>query len=150
MLLDPPITKKDIANTYPPPDASLDCSNLVAHLKQRKKDDDSLDYNIHLESEGTLNLVFFVLKAGKEVMGQQGSDTVLLFDTKRGTNLYGHKLGCFCTIDTEDKTRVVAATFLLSEDVESFAWAFKRFEPAFGAPPKLMQLWASYLLYRYL
>jgi len=51
---------------------------------------------------------------------------VLMYDTKHGTNKFGLNLGCFTTIDSAGKSRVLAATFLY-ESEESFDWAFKKF-----------------------
>jgi MULE transposase domain len=80
-----------------------------------------------------------LLKDGKEeILLQQGSETVILFDTKHGTNQYGHKLGCFCTIDAHGKTHIIAAVFLLFEDEDSFMWAFKAFQEAFSVAPKII------------
>jgi MULE transposase domain len=136
--LDIPITfmKKDVANLYPSENKSLDCSQCIEHLQQCKKDDDTLNYSFYTEEDGTLERIFFVLKDGKDILLQQGSETVILFDTKHGTNQYGHKLGCFCTIDAHGKTRIIAAVFLLFEDEDSFMWAFKAFQEAFSVAPK--------------
>ena len=136
--IDVTFMKKDVANMYPSENKSLDCSECIEHLQQRKKDDDTLDYIFYTEEDGTLERIFFVLKDGKEILLQQGSDTVILFDTKHGTNQYGHKLGCFCTIDAHGKTRIIAAVFLLFEDENSFNWTFKAFEDAFGGAPKIL------------
>jgi hypothetical protein len=104
--------KRDIRNAYPPENAALDCSNLIEHLQQRKCADNTLDFHFFTEPDGTLERIFFVLKDGKKILRHQGQDTVLLFDTKHGTNWYGHKLGCFCTIDANGKTRIIAVVFL--------------------------------------
>jgi MULE transposase domain len=107
-------------------------------MHQRQKDNNTLECIFYTEEDGTLERIFFVLKDGKEILLQQGSDTVILFDTKHGTNQYGHKLGCFCTIDAHGKTRIIAAVFLLFEDEYSFKWTFKAFEDAFGGAPKIL------------
>ena len=59
--------------------------------------------------------------SSSSIWNNLGEDTVLLFDTKHRTNRYGHKLGYFCTVDEEGRTRVLAATFLLKENKEIFA-----------------------------
>jgi hypothetical protein len=38
---------------------------------------------------------------------------VLLYDTKHGTNRYGHKLGCLAYIDETGKTQVLATSLLM-------------------------------------
>jgi hypothetical protein len=63
---------------------------------------------------------------------------VLLYDTKHGTNRYGHKLGCLTYIDETGKTQVLATvctSLLLHEEEDTFAWVFKAFSTAFGADP---------------
>lgn len=130
----------DIKNKYrvPPRDAILDCTNLAEHLKQRQLQDPELDYAIELNgTDGTLELIFFVLKEGKEIW-KQSSGSVVLYDTKHGTNRYGLKLGCFVTIDNRGKTRVLAGSFVRSEDEASFTWAYKRFEESFQSPPVVL------------
>ena len=101
-------------------------TNLAAHLKERKENNDELDYAIELDREGNLSRVFFVLNEGKTIWNQiRGA--VLLYDTKHGTNRYSLKLGCFVSIDRSGATRVLASSFVSSEDEESFTWAYKQF-----------------------
>lgn len=64
---------------------------------------------------------------------------VLLYDTKHGTNRYGLKLGCFCSIDEHGFTRVMAGSFLVNEDEDSFAWAYSAFSQSFqSTTPKIL------------
>ena len=133
-------TQSDIMNKYrvPPRDAILDCTNLAEHLKQRQLQDPELDYAMELNgTDGSLELIFFVLKDGKEIW-KQSSGAVILYDTKHGTNRYGLKLGCFVSIDNRGKTRVVAGSFVWSEDEASFTWAYKKFEGVFQSRPVVL------------
>jgi hypothetical protein len=133
-------TQSDIMNKYrvPPRDAILDCTNLAEHLKQWQLQDPELDYAMELNgTDGSLELIFFVLKDGKEIW-KQSSGAVILYDTKHGTNRYGLKLGCFVSIDNRGMTRVVAGSFVQSEDEASFTWAYKKFEGAFQSRPVVL------------
>jgi MULE transposase domain len=136
--IDVTFLKRDIRNAYPPENTSLDCSNRIEHLQQWKHDDDALDFCFFTEPDGTLECKFFVLKDGKKILWHQERDTVILFDTKHGLNRYDHKLGCFCTIDANGKTHIIAVVFLLTEDEKGFTCAFNAFEDAFGMAPKVI------------
>ena len=57
------------------------------------------------------------MEGGKK---EQDTTAVILFDSKFGTNRYKLKLGVFCTIDKEDITRIVAISFPMNEDEDSF------------------------------
>ena len=130
-------TVTDVRNSYGSTagDRILDCTNLADYLKQRQMQDQSLDYSISLDShDGNLDRVFFVMKEGKQIWSRSQS-AVLMYDTKHGTNRYGLKLGCFVTLDYNGKTRVIAASFVSSEDEASFMWAFKKFTESFQSPP---------------
>ena len=127
-------TRDDVRNRYPTIGKSLDCSNAVQYLQERNNENPDLLYNYEVDADGTLSRIFFVMEGSSSVWNNLGEDTVLLFDTKHGTNRYGHKLGCFCTVDGEGRTRVLAATFLLNENEESFAWAFSKFASVFSKP----------------
>ena len=132
--------QSDIKNRYQTchGETILDCTHLVQHLKERQREDHELDYDVVLDgSTGKLDHVFFVLKEGKTIW-QRSKGAVLLFDTKHGTNRYGMKLGCFVTIDERGKTRVLAGSFIRSEDEASFTWAFKCFQNSFRSPPVVL------------
>jgi hypothetical protein len=47
------------------------------------------------------------------------------------------KLGCFVSIDSTGRTRILAASFVSAEDEESFTWAFSKFLERFGSPQVL-------------
>ena len=129
--------KDDIRNKYAATAASriLDCTNLIGYLKERKVLDPNAEYDIHLDDDdGSLDRIFFVLKGGKDIW-DRSKGSVLLYDTKHGTNRYGMKLGCFTCVDENGKTRVLAGSFLLSEDEDSFKWAYESFENSFDSAP---------------
>lgn len=116
----------------------LDCTNLIEHLKDREIMDSSLDFKIHHdEFDGSLQCIFFVIEGGKDVW-RRCRGRVLLYDTKHGTNRYGLKLGCFCSIDEHGLTRVLAGSFLLKEDEDSFAWAYSAFSSSFQSTPAVL------------
>ena len=132
--------QSDIKNKYGTThgESILDCTNLVQHLKERQLHDNELEYAIWLDgSNGHLDRVFFVLKQGKAIW-KRSKGAVLLFDTKHGTNRYGLKLGCFVTIDERGKTRVLASSFVRSEDEASFTWTFKNFQDSFQSSPVVL------------
>jgi hypothetical protein len=47
-------------------------------------------------------------------------------------------LGVFCTVDREGKTRIIAASFQLNEDDESFSWIYEQFIKCFGSAPNVL------------
>jgi MULE transposase domain len=61
---------------------------------------------------------------------------VVLYNTKHGTNRYGMKLGCFSLVDCTGMTRVIAASFVLSESTEMFSWVFGQFTNLVGNGPQ--------------
>ena len=97
--------------------------------------DPQAEYEIHLDDDdGSLDHVYFVLKGAQDIWARS-KGSVLLYDTKHGTNRYGFKLGCFTCVDKNGKTRVLAGLFLLSEDEDSFKWAYEEFEKSLGSAP---------------
>lgn len=138
--IDVTFNESDIRNKYASSTQHniLDCTNLVEHLKDRERLDPLLDYKIHhCGFDGSPKRIFFVIKGGKDVWSQSNG-AVLLYDTKHGTNRYGLKLGCFCSIDKHGLTRVMAGSFLLNEDEDSFAWAYSAFSQSFQSTPKIL------------
>jgi len=131
MGLDIMFSKDDIRNRYPSVGKSLDCSTAVQYLQDRNNKNPDLLYNYEVDVDETLFRLFFVMEGSSSVWNNLGEDTVMHFDTKYGTNRYGHKLGCFCMVDREGQIRVLAAIFLLNENKESFAWAFSKFACSF-------------------
>ena len=129
-------TVDDIKNKYcaNPLDKILDCTNLAKHLRERLESNPDLEYELYLDHDGNLQRIFFVLEGGKEIW-KRCKGAVLMYDTKHGTNRYGLKLGNFVTIDENGKTRVIASSFVLNEDVESFSWAFQCFADVFQVFP---------------
>ena len=115
-------------------DRILDCTNLLEHLKRCKEIDPQAEYDIFLDpDDGSLDRIYFVLK-GAHTVWTRSDGNVLLYDTKHGTNKYGFKLGCFTCIDENGRTQVLAGSFLLSEDVPCFSWAFGSFDRVFSPP----------------
>ena len=126
--------KKDVENKIPKGrNNALDCSDAIRHLTERHKKDPGLAFEYYLEEDGCLTRVFVIMEGAHDAWANLGSDAILL-DTKHGTNRYAHKLGCFCTVDNNGKTRVIAGVFLAHEDEESFVWAFECFNEYFSAP----------------
>jgi hypothetical protein len=131
--------QSDIMNKYRTTqlDAILDCTMLAQHLKERQALNNELDYDIALNGDGNLDRVFFVLKQGKEVWNQS-KGSILLYDTKHGTNRYSLKLGCFVSVDRRGVSRVLAGSFVSAEDEESFTWAYKQFQKSFLSTPVVL------------
>jgi hypothetical protein len=133
-------TVKDIENLFRsnPADRSLDCNDLYKYFQHRVASNHMLRFEIDINKEGQLDKLFFV--ANQEAYGvwAETGGSVLLFDTKHGTNRYGLKLGLLSCIDHNCYTQVLAASFVESEDAESFSWVFAQFEAAFGSSPKVV------------
>jgi hypothetical protein len=129
-------TQMDITNKYRTThgESILDCTNLAEHLTQRHAQDNELQYSLVLNESGNLERVFFVIKGGMDIW-KMSNGAVVLYDTKHGTNRYGFKLGCFVTVDDMGKTRVLAGSFVRSEDEASFTWAFEKFQNSFILHP---------------
>ena len=47
---------------------TLNCTNFVAYLEERKLNDSSQDFEYFVDSEGALDILIFVLKDGKELL----------------------------------------------------------------------------------
>ncbi|MGH7954497.1 MAG: hypothetical protein ACREOZ_00900, partial [Gloeomargaritales cyanobacterium] len=103
---------------------ALDTTQLFQYLTDRQNADSNLlGFELYQDDAQKLNRVFFVLKGGRELWCSMGASLVL-FDTKHGTNAYGFKLGLFVTVDENGITRIVAGSFVKQEDVASFEWVF--------------------------
>ncbi|MGH7973877.1 MAG: hypothetical protein ACREBR_00025 [bacterium] len=102
---------------------ALDTTQLFQYLTDRQNVDSNLGFELYQDNAQKLNRVFFVLKGGRELWCSMGASLVL-FDTKHGTNAYGFKLGLFVTVDENGITRIVAGSFVKQEDVASFEWVF--------------------------
>jgi len=61
-----------------------------------------------------------------------------VYDTKHGTNKYKLKLGCFVTVAPSGVTKVLAASLVSAETMDSFKWVFERFLSAFRVPPAVI------------
>ena len=133
--IDVTFSQEDVKNLNPGKagDKILDCTYLVKHLKERLEEDEELEYDIQYGDDGAPETVFLVIKGGQEVWSNIDSH-VILYDTKHGTNRYGMKLGCFVSIDSTGRTRILAASFVSVEDEDSFTWAFRKFLERFGCP----------------
>ena len=133
--IDVTFSQEDVRNLNPAKagDKILDCTYLVKHLKERLEEDEELEYDVQYGDDGAPETVFLVIKGGQEVWSNIDSQ-VILYDTKHGTNRYGMKLGCFVSIDSTGRTRILAASFVSAEDAESFTWAFHKFLERFGRP----------------
>jgi MULE transposase domain len=114
---------------------SLDCTNLLEHLTARREKDSDLGFAIGHDSEGRLDRIFFLLQNWRNLW-MDGGGKVVLYDTKHGTNQYGMKLGCFSLVDCTGMTRVIAASFVLSESTEMFSWVFGQFTNLVGNGPQ--------------
>jgi hypothetical protein len=107
----------------------LDCSNLVFYLRDKQW----LTWDIKLTDDGELDAIFIVIDGAMEKW-ERSEHSVLLYDTKHGTNRYGFKVGCLTSVDSNGKTTILAVSFVMHEDAESFKWVFDRFQEALGAP----------------
>jgi MULE transposase domain len=130
-------TLADIKNKFATSQESLalDCTNLLEHLMTRREKDGDLGFTIGHDSEGRLDRIFFLLQNWRNLW-TDGGGKVVLYDTKHGTNRYGMKLGCFSLIDCTGITRVIAASFLLSESTDMFSWVFGQFTDLVGEGPQ--------------
>ncbi len=127
-------TKKDIKNEFSmkAKHKVLDSSNLSCLLlKDRMEKNPSVYFNVDTDGDSTLDRVFFLMEGCPNLWLAMPS-TVVLLDTKHGTNCFGLKLGCFVTTDENGKTRVLAACLLHNQDTASFTWLLNEFNKGFG------------------
>lgn len=112
----------------------LDSTDLVLHLQERMEQDDSLGFAMKLDECAKLDCLFFVMKGG-HALWKENACRLVLYDTKHGTNRFGLKLGLFTCVDVNGKTRVLAGSFVMHEDKESFTWAMSQFNKHFVEKP---------------
>jgi hypothetical protein len=131
-------TVDDIRNKYAIKGGQqvLDCTNLYQRLSERQEADPTLDFDVHFGEGGRIDRIFFLMPGAKELFARLGSK-VVLYDTKHGTNRYGLKCGCITTVDNNGRTRILAVSFLESEDTVSFQWVFRNFKESFGDAPNV-------------
>jgi hypothetical protein len=129
---------KDIENLFKDEvfNRPLDCTDLHHYFEERMSNDESLQFKIHVNCDGELDMIFFVVNREAFNIWAETEGSVLLFDTKHGTNRYGLKLGLLSCIDANCRTQVLAASFVESEDTQSFSWVFDQFAGVFGSAPK--------------
>ena len=135
----PLFTLKDLSNKYRGKFSNnfLDCTNLLRSLMKREAEH-GLFYDFMVDEEdGSLKNLFIEMESGKNILKEQDTTTVIRFDTKFGTNRYKLKLGVFCTIDKEGITRIVAISFQMNEDEDSFKWIFSKFKECFNVIPNI-------------
>lgn len=87
-------------------------------------------------SEGCLDKVFFLEEGAKEHWAK--GNHVLFYDTTHCTNNNDMKLGCFCAMDNNGKTKLIAVSLIRHEDARSFLWAFNLLIEALGSKPSIM------------
>jgi hypothetical protein len=83
-------------------------THALEHLNDRQRNL-GLDYQAECDEAGCLDKVFFVLEGGLELW-QKGCK-ITLFDTKKGTNMYGYNVALFVTVDPDGVTRILAASW---------------------------------------
>ncbi len=116
----------------------LDCTDLYRYFQTRVANNARLSFNIDINADGELDKIFFVVNQGAYQVWRATEGSIILFDTKHGTNRYGLKLGLLSSVDSNGRTQVLAASFIESENTESFNWVFEQFKITFGAAPKVV------------
>ena len=99
-----------------------------------RKRDKGLQYFFRLNGN-RLEKLFLELEGGFEDWASGGQQNVLLFDPTWGTNKYGLKLACFCTVAPTGKTIINSVCLIQDEDTFSFEWCFRCFADVFRVPP---------------
>ena len=129
-------TVGDVANRFPLSSSTMDfdATGLVEFLNSRERTLD-LRYFITTDLSSKVDKVFVQLEGSLEEWVAGGDSNVLLFDPTHGTNKYGMKLCCFCTISSLGQTVILAFALLKFEDTSHIAWAFRSFMSVFKIPP---------------
>ena len=130
----------DIYNKFAPSqeERSLDATNFSQFLRSRQ-DNYGLYYELCLDSDGSLDKVFWSLEDSIEHWAVNSDNNPIFYDTSHGTNRYGLKFGAFTTIGMNgQKTVILACSLLTKETEETFSWIFKEFVTAFYKPPKVI------------
>ena len=114
-------------------DRELDATNFVEKLEQRRVQK-GLFFSYHVDPEEGLCRVFWESDDGAELW-QRSNASVLIIDTKHGTQRYGLKLGLMVSPDRNGATRIIAGSLLRHEDATSFGWVFEQFSACFRSKP---------------
>ena len=111
----------------------LDATNFIEKLEQRRVQK-GLFFSYHVDPEEGLCRVFWESDDGAELW-QRSNASVLIIDTKHGTQRYGLKLGLMVSPDRNGATRIIARSLLRHEDATSFGWVFEQFSACFRSKP---------------
>ena len=65
-------------------------------------------------------------------------DNVIIYDTTHATSRFGLKLGCFVTVGSDMRTKIIAMSVVACEDKESFEWVFTKFIEGFRFAPSVI------------
>ena len=125
---------KDVVHRFRPSGRrrELDGAGFAALLQQRSET--GLPTELSVSDTLQLSCSFAVLEGGLEEWASN-HDRVLLFDPTAGTNMHGHKLALFLTINKLGKTQAIAMCTLVSETEANFLWALSAFSKHFKYPP---------------
>ena len=87
-------------------------------------------------ADSQLTRLFYVVDGALEEWARaSGGMRLTLFDTTHNTNVYGMRLGCFTTSNSENQAVLLAVSLVNREDAQSFEWVFQQFKKAFGTEP---------------
>ena len=131
-----------VAKLRPNSDLVFDLTDLVKCLADRRQQNASLHYDIRTcrkdNNQAVTDCIFFTTDGALELWKSSEGKTVVLYDTKHGTNRYGFYLGLISMVDFNGKTRILAVSLIKNQDQSSFEWVFKNFLVAFKTHPSVM------------
>ena len=130
---------QDVYNKFAPSQGEriLNATNFSQYLKSRHSDY-GLSYELSLDSEGSLDIVFWILRDSLEEWAIDSDNHPVFYDTSHGTNKYALKFGAFTTINLNGQTIILACSLLTNETEESFSWVFNEFINGFHKPPRII------------
>ena len=116
-----------------PMDKLLDASGFCDLVRQ-----DAFDYRLQEDEGGKLMRAFWPLHS-HDIIGTLGSaEQVVIFDNTFNTSRFDLKLGVFTTVDSNGRTRIVAASLMRHEDSDSFVRVLQAFLMIFHVTPRVI------------
>jgi len=118
-------------------DLLFDITDLVKCLSEQN----GIHYAIQVSHEGQgceTDSLFFTMEGSNHLWELCEGKSILLYDTKHGSNRYGFYLGIISTIDCTGKTRILAVSLTKKQDIPTFLWVFKNFKKAFVSSPTVI------------
>ena len=122
-------------------DLVFDMTDLVKCLADKKANNNSIHYAIrvgHENDDCSTDSLFFTMDGSNTLWNLCEGKSILLYDTKHGSNRYGFYLGILSTVDNEGKTRILAISLTKKQDIDTFTWVFEKFKEAFILEPMVM------------